>query len=496
MRMLLLAALLALSPGLADAQTAKAPASSPASGAHAPAKSPATGHAKAASAPAPAAGAGGEIATGVRGWRARTLANGLRLVIAPDTAVATVDVSLWFPAGSRDERAGKTGLTQLVNGMLFAGSAHHAPGEHQRLIEREGGATGVFSLADFASVSETVPPGALELALRLEADRMAAASLDPQSLETVRAAIDRSRRDPAARTGVALGVRKLYETAFQGHAYRWPAGGADADLAKLTIEDARGWWRDRYGPDGTWLVISGRCDPDSAEAAVRRTLGAVARRGQPRAVTAPPAAQTAARRSRARQEGAGRLLLVGWRTPAARSADAAAMSLLDAYFTHRRPSRLERVLLADSSRFLAVQAGFDQRRDAGLLYVATLVGAEADSAECERAVIDAVERGAASSSNDDLEAARRQLQVETLFGWQTPAGQGAAIGRAAMLTGSPSPTTALENAKRITDAALRQAAARQLVAAHRSVVWILPGESPGQASSPPGAASGARKGAR
>ena len=431
--------------------------------------------------------------------RVRLLANGLHVAIAPDSSAATVDVSLWFPAGSRDERAGRTGLTQVVNGMMFAGSRHYPPGEHQRLIERESGSTNVFSLADFASLSETVPAASLELALRLEADRMAAANLDAASLEAVRAAIERGRRDPATHSGVALGMRKLYETAFSGHSYRWPAGGLESDLSHLTLEDARAWWRDRYGPDGTWLVLSGRLDPDSAEALARRTLGAIPKRGLARAAVPPPAPQTAMRRSRGHLDGAGRVLLVGWRTPAARNSDAAAMNVIDALLTHRQPSRLERVLLPDTSRFLAVQAGFDQRRDAGLLFVAVLIAAGADSAEAERAVIDAVESAAASPlPPDDFEGAVKQFQVETLFGWQTPAGMGGAIGRSAMLTGNPSAAAALDNVRRLTPASLRQAAARSLTAAHRSVVWMLPGKA-SNASPPSGATgstSGARKGGR
>jgi zinc protease len=469
-------------------------AAAPAHASSAPAHAPAPAHASSAPAhgsKAPAASAAGASTV--------LLANGLHVVLAPDSSAATVDVSLWFPAGSRGERAGRTGLTQLVNGMMFAGSRQFPPGQHQRLIEREGGSTNIFSLADYACLGETVPAGSLELALRLEADRMAAANLDAPSLAAVRGAIERGRRDPATRSGVALGMRKLYETAFAGHPYRWPAGGLESDLAKITLDDARAWWRDRYGPDGTWLVLSGRLDPDSAEALARRTLGAIPKRGATRAVVPAPAPQTAARRSQGRLEGASRVLLVGWRTPAARSADAAAMNVIDALLTHRRPSRLERTLLADTSRFLAVQAGFDQRRDAGLLFVAALITAGADSSEAERAVIGAVETATATAlPSEDFESAVRQFQVETLFSLQTPAGMGGAIGRSAMLTGSPSVTAALENARRLTPETLRQAAVRNLTAAHRSVVWMLPGGPPGGGASDgtSGAASGARKGGR
>jgi hypothetical protein len=70
------------------------------------------------------------------------------------------------------------------------------------------------------------------------------------------------------------------------------------------------------------------------------------------------------------------------------------------------------------------------------------------------------------------------------------------MGRAAMLTGSPSAAAALESTGRLTPEALRQSAARQLTAAHRTVVWMLPGSPPGAATGAPDAAPGARKGGR
>ena len=432
--------------------------------------------------------------------RTLLLPNGLHVVIAPDSTAATVDVSLWLPAGSGAEKPGRTGLTQVVNGLMFAGSRHFPPGEHQRLIEREGGTTNVYSLADFSCLSETVPSASLGLALRLEADRMSALDITAAGLEAVRGTIDRGRRDPSSRTAVALGVRKLYETAFAGHPYRWPAGGLEGDLARITLDDARGWWRDRYGPDGAWLVMTGGFDPDSAQAMVRRTLGAIPKRGLARAVVPPPVAQTAARRARAQIEGYSRVLLVGWRTPSARSADAASINVLDALLTHRHPSYLEKTLLADTTRFRAVQAGFDQRRDAGLLFVAVLIAAGADSAEAEHAVISAVENVASRAlPPEDFDSGLRQVQVETLFGWQTPEGMGSALGRAAVLTGSAAPAAQLEGARKLTREALHQAAARSLTASHRTVVWMLPGGPAAEASgSPPQApaSSGAKKGGR
>jgi len=84
--------------------------------------------APAAPGPAPLAGA-----------RLVTLKNGMRLLLAPDTAAAAVDVAVWSRAGAARERDGLTGITRLFERLMFAGSEHYGPQEHGRLIAAAGG---------------------------------------------------------------------------------------------------------------------------------------------------------------------------------------------------------------------------------------------------------------------------------------------------------------------------------------------------------------------
>ena len=101
-----------------------------------------------------------------------TLDNGLRVNLAPDPSTPIVAVNLWYGVGSRNERPGKTGFAHLFEHMMFEGSLNIPKGLHWELVERAGGSMNASTWFDRTNYFETLPSHHLELALRLEADRM------------------------------------------------------------------------------------------------------------------------------------------------------------------------------------------------------------------------------------------------------------------------------------------------------------------------------------
>ena len=101
----------------------------------------------------------------------RTLDNGLRVVVSPDHTVPTVAVNLWVDVGSRHESRGRTGFAHLFEHLMFQGSRNVASGEHFSALLAVGARLNATTWFDRTNYFETVPTGALDLALWLEADR-------------------------------------------------------------------------------------------------------------------------------------------------------------------------------------------------------------------------------------------------------------------------------------------------------------------------------------
>jgi zinc protease len=412
-----------------------------------------------------------------------TLRNGLRVILAPDSQATAVDVAVWYAAGTRYERDGASGITHLLERLMFQGSARVGPGEHARRIQAEGGSVNTLTTADLSCFFETVPREALPLALELEAERMGSLLLSREKLEAERAALHEERRTSPDRRGPGLALQQLYATAFAGHPYRWPLSGAEADLDRIGLKDCQDYYRVRYGPDRALLTVVGSFDPDEALRAVRADFERLPRRGgaAPRATAVP--SQTAERRAGGTTDLPMPLLLVGWRTPPGADRDTPALVLLSRVLTGGPSARLPRALVSERPGCRFVQGGFDSRQDGGLLYVMAVLAPEADSAQVERDLLAEVERLAREPmSGQELDRVRNPVETGAWFGRQTARGRAQALGLARLVDGEPDEAARLARLHALTPADLAQAAQRTFTTANRSVVWMTPARPPGPAA--------------
>ena len=406
------------------------------------------------------------------------LKNGLRVVLAPDTLSPAVDVSVWYRAGTRYEPQGMSGITHLMERWMYRGSPHYKEGEHQRLLRAEGGVTSTFTTSDASCFFDTVPADALELALKLEADRMGSLKLTAEGLERERKI---AREERAARGGVVgLGLRRLYATAFPGHPYGWPVTGLDRDLDRITLAACEAYQRAQYAPDNTVLVLSGRFDPGTAMVLVRRHFGSLPPPSAPANKPATLANQVSEQRAVERTETDFPVLLVGWRAPGGADRSAAALETLARILGGGVRSRAGRELMARSPALcLAVEGGYDARRDGSLLYVAAVVRPGADTAMVEHALLGEADKLAGGApESTELDAAKRSIELERLLEWQTARGRAQSLGMAEAVFGDHRlAEERLQRLRELTPDDVMKAAADVLKPEKRTVVWLLPGRS-------------------
>src|SRR5438093_6701740 len=115
-----------------------------------------------------------------------TLDNGLHVVYAPLHQAPVVHVRVLYHVGSRDERADRQGFAHMFEHMMFRGSAHVAPEEHMKRIGGVGGISNAFTSFDETVYVDTIPAEYLDMALWLEADRMASFKVSDQIFQTER----------------------------------------------------------------------------------------------------------------------------------------------------------------------------------------------------------------------------------------------------------------------------------------------------------------------
>jgi len=106
----------------------------------------------AAGAPVMLAGQAGRIS-----YESFAMPNGLRVVYSEDHSTPVVTVDLWYHAGARNERPGRSGFAHLFEHMMFQGSAHVKKSEHFQLVERAGGTLNGSTHDDYTNYYETIP---------------------------------------------------------------------------------------------------------------------------------------------------------------------------------------------------------------------------------------------------------------------------------------------------------------------------------------------------
>ena len=406
--------------------------------------------------------------------QAFTLKNGLRALLMPDPRATAVDVSVWYPAGVRYERVGTRGISHLFERLSSRGATPGGVDEVGRMIAAEGGTTAAYTSADFTCYTHTVPRGALATALRLEAGRMTV-RLTQAMLDQERAQVHEELRARGPASPVERGLERLYATAFKTHPYRWPVAGTDEDLDRITLRDCQDFLRARYAPDQALVVIAGDFAADQAAEELRRGFQSIPGRGQ--AVTvAPEPEPTAERRAVATGDAPVPLLIVGWRLPAGAAADAPALDLISTLLSRGASARLGPKASGGDRPGLFAQTGRDSRRDATMFWAASAARSLADTATVEHWLVGAIETLAAEPvSGEELDRARRQLEVPLLLNRQRARDRGQAAGVSQMIGGDWNDDAhRLERVRTLTPADLQQAAARTLNAARRAVVWMLP----------------------
>ena len=124
----------------------------------------------------------------------KTLANGLKIVVWPDHDIPNANYYTFYKVGSRNERAGITGLAHFFEHMMFNGTTTRKPGEFDRTMEAAGGSNNASTSSDLTTYTDWFPSSTMETIFDLEGDRMANLSFDPKVIETERGVVYSERR--------------------------------------------------------------------------------------------------------------------------------------------------------------------------------------------------------------------------------------------------------------------------------------------------------------
>lgn len=358
-----------------------------------------------------------EASGGVEEYRLES--NGLQILLLQQAVAPVATFMVTYRVGSRNETAGLTGATHILEHMMFKGTERYNKRKGTsvfNVLQRVGAQVNATTWYDRTNYYELLPSEHLALALEIEADRMRGVLLDRDDLESERTVIlnefDRGENEP---------IRNLYHavwsTAFFAHPYRHPTIGWRSDIETVTEEGLRHFYDTYYWPNNATVSIIGSFDREEVLRLIVQKFGAIPPSPEPipEVYTREPV-QRGERRVQVKQAGQLGAVIVAYKSPSALEPDTDALDVLSVILASGKSSRLYR-RLTDTGLTTSVSASTSRLRDPGLFYVFALLSPESTHAGVEEAILEEIrlvqENGVMEA---ELQRAKNQLKAQEAFG--------------------------------------------------------------------------------
>ncbi len=356
-----------------------------------------------------------------------TLPNGLRVIVHTDRKAPVVAVSIWYHVGSKDEPKGKTGFAHLFEHLMFNGSENSTGDWFEPLRQIGGTDLNGTTWYDRTNYFQTVPTAALERTLFLESDRMGylLGAVTQEKLDNQIGVVQNEKRQG---DNQPFGLLQYYigtTLSPEGHPYRHSTIGSMADLQAASLEDVKGWFRAKYGPDNAVLVLAGDIDAARAKTLVAKYFGAIPRGPKVDRVAAPVPTLPAPVQTTIKDRVPYTLLSRHWAVEGVNGVDTAALSVGASVLGGLSSSRLDNALVRQEQVAVSVSAGVQAFEQVGAFQVQAVVKPGQDAAavatRLDALVADFIAKG---PTEDEVRRVATQSISGTLSGLEQVGGFG------------------------------------------------------------------------
>ena len=409
------------------------------------------------------------------------LDNGLVILTLEDHSAPLVSFQVHYRVGSRNELTGITGMAHLFEHMMFKGSKRFSPEEHARIVQDNGGTLNAFTSTDNTTYFENFPSDKLELAMELEAERMAnlniAAASEEKALATLTSEREVVRSERKIMENSPYGpVRELlFATAFTTHPYQWSVIGWDCDLRAISLKDCQDFYRTYYAPNNAVVVIVGDFNTEEAVALVKKHFGHIKAQAPPPPVRAEEPVQRGERRVVYKKIAQSPAFFAGYHIPNLTHPDYPVVEVLSTILSRGRSSRLYQRFIK-TGKALNVGTYGDSTIDPTLLVVYTIAKPDGDISQLEKEVYEEIEKLWDNPvAEEELEKAKTLLESGFLFGLQRNFSKGVNIGMTEVRAGDYSLVNKqIEVWRAVTPEDIMKVAKEYLHPDNRTVVTLVP----------------------
>ncbi len=413
-----------------------------------------------------------------------TLDNGLHFIVHEDHSVPIVAVDVWYDVGSAHETEGRSGFAHLFEHMLFQETENLEQGRMMELIPENGGTFNGSTNTDRTNYYETLPSNRLNLALWMEAERMARLVVNDENFQREREVVKEERRLRIENQPYADAIGITLDTLAQDYEpYNHAVIGSMDDLNAGTVEDVREFHGQYYNPNNAAVVVAGDVTVEEVRELAEEYFGDIP--AGPEVAELPPPTPTP------RTDGERRVTVeddlantpavaMAFNIPPHRHEDTQALTLLNSILSQGESSRLYRRIVDEEEAALAVQAGLNSRLGPGTMLVFGLPNQGVEPGRIEELILEEVEKVRSEGvTAQELEKAKNQAVAGQVFGRQTVMSKAEQLQHYRYVHGDVAEVNRdVQKMLAVTLDDIRRVANTYLTEANRTVVTVVPTPEP------------------
>ena len=409
------------------------------------------------------------------GVKAKTLSNGIRVLVLENHKAPVATFSVFYHVGSRNEQFGKTGISHLLEHLMFRGTKKYGPEEFSNIIQENGGMDNAFTTSDYTDYFENINKDHLDVPISLEADRMA--NFAPQGFDSERAVVMEERRMSTEDKPEDALDERTRAAAFVEHPYHWPVIGWMQDIRRLTLDDVYTYHSIYYSPQNAVIVTVGDFKADQV---MRQIEGAFS--GIKNGPKAPPMPIV-----EPEQKGERSVALLhaadlpafeeGFHVPNFKAGNEAyALEVAGEVLADGKSSRLYRRLVMEKRMVVEINAGFDMTSFDPTLFVFAAqmrpgVKTEDALAEVDKEIAELRDHPV---SADELQKAKNLEAAQFVFGQDSVFREAMLLGIYELLGDYRQVDAYLPGIDKVTAAEVQRVARKYLVSENRTTGVLIP----------------------
>ena len=414
-----------------------------------------------------------------------TLSNGLKVMLKEIHTAPLVSSWMWYRVGSRDEPTGKTGISHWTEHMQFKGTPKFPASTLDKAVSRDGGIWNAFTYLDWTTYFATMPADKIDLALRLEADRMRHSLFDKKEVTSERTVIiserEGSENEPMFRLGEAV-----QQTLFRVHPYHHEVIGDMADLHSMTRDDLYKHYRAYYIPNNAVMAVAGDFETKKMLARIKELYGKIPSGLTPSRLARSEPPQRGEVRLSVEGPGETTYVQVAYRFPQASHSDFFPLAVLDSLLAgpsnlnmfgggiSNKTSRLYRALI-DKEYAVGISGGFSATIDPYMYTFTITVHPKRKAEEALSALDDEIKRARDELvTKEEIERAIKQARAIFAYGSENITNQAFWLGYSEMFAKYNWFTTYLDRLAKVTPEETQRVAREYFQSQSRVVGTYIP----------------------